>query len=122
MNIINHAVRCPECGSPMELKKTSRYLHKDGSLRKFYSCTKFPDCRGTHGAHPDGRPLGEPATHEVKQLRIKAHRLLERRFGKWNEISPRQKRIMYEWIRKNTTSGHIAKMDKSELEEFILII
>lgn len=56
---------CPDCGSPMTLR--------DSRYGKFYGCTQFPKCKGTHGAHPDGRPLGTPADRETKLARINAH-------------------------------------------------
>ena len=56
---------CPECGSTMSLR-SSRY-------GLFYGCDEFPKCRASHGAHPDGRPLGIPANAETKQWRMKAH-------------------------------------------------
>lgn len=63
--IVETELSCPDCCAPMELRQ-SRY-------GQFYGCTNFPDCRGTHGAHPDGTPLGKPGDREVKQWRIKAH-------------------------------------------------
>jgi ssDNA-binding Zn-finger/Zn-ribbon topoisomerase 1 len=58
--------KCGECGSPMILRE-SRY-------GKFWGCSRFPQCKGTHGAHQaDGRPLGTPADKETKAARIKAH-------------------------------------------------
>lgn len=56
---------CPSCASEMKLKE-SRY-------GLFYACVAFPKCRGTHGAHPDGKPLEKPATPETRQWRIRAH-------------------------------------------------
>lgn len=41
---------CSECSGSMTLRN-SRYGF-------FYGCSRFPDCRATHGAHPDGQPLG----------------------------------------------------------------
>jgi ssDNA-binding Zn-finger/Zn-ribbon topoisomerase 1 len=67
---------CPEanCGAPMELRK-SRFGF-------FYGCTRYPDCRGTHGAKSDGSPLGIPADKETRQARIAAHHAFDRL---WNE-------------------------------------
>ena len=60
-------IQCAECGSEMVLRKSLKYKSP------FYGCSRFPECRGTHGAHPDGRPLGVPANKETKEWRIKAH-------------------------------------------------
>lgn len=42
-----HDVRCGDCGAAMALRA--------GRFRPFYSCTRYPACRGAHGAHPAGR-------------------------------------------------------------------
>lgn len=60
-------VICGECSAEMVLRKSPKYKSP------FWGCSKFPECRGSHGAHPDGRPLGVPANQETKQWRIKAH-------------------------------------------------
>lgn len=56
---------CPSCGSNMTLKQSRFGL--------FYACTAFPKCRATHGAHPDGKPLGKPADATTRQWRVRAH-------------------------------------------------
>ncbi len=61
------SVLCGECGAEMVLRKSPKYKSP------FWGCSAFPACRGTHGAHPDGRPLGIPANKETKEWRIKAH-------------------------------------------------
>ena len=67
---LTEVVTCAECGSPMELRN-SRY-------GKFWGCVSFPACRGTHGAHADGRPLGTPADQATKQARMRAHAAFDR--------------------------------------------
>ena len=44
---------CPQCGSPMKLKS--------GSRGKFYSCTRYPSCRGTRD-YPASRESGGHGT------------------------------------------------------------
>jgi ssDNA-binding Zn-finger/Zn-ribbon topoisomerase 1 len=39
----------------------------------FYGCEHYPRCRSTHGAHPNGMPLGTPADVETKAARMVAH-------------------------------------------------
>lgn len=46
---------------------------RDSHFGLFWGCSRYPACRGKHGAHPDGRPLGTPATLEVRQARMAAH-------------------------------------------------
>lgn len=64
-------ISCGECGSPMVLRKSAKFP------KPFWGCSRFPDCRGTHGAHADGRPLGVPANKETKAARIEAHRVFD---------------------------------------------
>jgi ssDNA-binding Zn-finger/Zn-ribbon topoisomerase 1 len=64
---------CPECGSPMRLVET---LWDDHPWQ--YRCSRSPLCSGTHGAHPDGRPLGIPGDAATKLARIAAHDVFDR--------------------------------------------
>lgn len=96
----------------MLLRQTKKFTYGDGTPRKFYGCSNFPKCKLTHGAHPDGRPLGFPATQEVKDLRHELH-LLAASVWDWNDRA--QKAKMYQWIKKNSKVGHIAEMDLEEL-------
>ena len=73
----SHILKCPECGSWMVLKHTSKYQYKNGDDRPFFGCSRFPDCDATHGAHPDGRPLGTPATKVIKKQRMATHDLMD---------------------------------------------
>ena len=43
---------CPKCGSPMQIKTAYKGRNAGG---KFYSCTKFPRCRGTRDIRPRSR-------------------------------------------------------------------
>lgn len=65
-------VKCGECGAEMQLRKSPKFP------KPFWGCTKFPACRGAHGAHPNGRPLGVPANAETKAARIRAHDVFDR--------------------------------------------
>lgn len=62
-------IECPECGGWLHLRASRHGL--------FYGCENFPGCRATHGAHPDGKPLGRPAGPRTKAARIVAHAALD---------------------------------------------
>ena len=70
---MNGELECPDCGATMRLRH-SRY-------GLFYGCDRFPECRATHGAHPDGRPLGIPANAETKRWRMEAHDAFDQLWG-----------------------------------------
>lgn len=61
---------CPECGGAM--------LLRESRFGPFYGCMKYPLCDATHGAHPDGRPLGVPGDAATKRARIDAHEIFDR--------------------------------------------
>jgi len=98
----------------MLLRETKKYKTKDGKPRKFYGCSRYPDCKGTHGAHPNGKPLGVPADTETKQLRMDAHKLCGKIWGEWNTLDC-DKEAMYSWLKENAPRPHIAQMRKDEL-------
>jgi len=100
-------MKCPECGAEMILRKSKYGM--------FYGCSRFPLCKGTHGAHPNGKPLGFPGNKHLKRLRMLAHKELERHFGKWDGMDKKAKSKMYKWLRENTKSGHIGNMGKAEI-------
>lgn len=54
----------------MVLRVTTKYTYGDGTPRKFYGCIRYPHCNGSHGAHPNGLPLGVPADDALKSLRF----------------------------------------------------
>jgi ribonuclease HI len=103
---------CPACGSPMVLRETTRITYKDGRARKFYGCSRWPACAETHGADPDGKPLGVPATQEVRTLRHEVH-VLATRIWDWDDKA--QRKAMYAWLSENAPSGHIGAMQREEL-------
>jgi hypothetical protein len=93
-------VTCGECGSPMSLR--------DSRYGKFWGCTRYPECRGTHGAHPNGLPLGIPADEKTKRLRMEVHAMLELQ---WQGRTKRQKN----WLLGICGREHIGEMDKDML-------
>lgn len=68
-----HDVKCPECGAKMVLRSSPRFQYKNGDDRLFYGCSRFPECKGTHGADPTGKPFGVPGDTVTKHARIAAH-------------------------------------------------
>lgn len=64
---------CPECGDPMRLVET---FWSDHPWQ--WRCVRSPLCSGTHGAHPDGSPLGVPGDSLTKAARAAAHDVFDR--------------------------------------------
>lgn len=110
--------KCPKCGSKMALRETDRYRYPSGRPRKFFSCSRYPQCNGILAAHPNGTVASTPADWQTRQLRILAHDLAERIWGRWNDPGCRRK-AMYRWLELHSKHKHIGKMQKEELEEVI---
>lgn len=70
-------VKC-HCGSTASLRSNSLiYNGKEYGNGKAWICDRFPECRGSIGTHPDGRPLGTIPDEETKKLRIQVHALMD---------------------------------------------
>ena len=104
---------CPECGARMKLRNSKYGL--------FYGCTKFPECKATHGAHKDGEPLGIPANKETKEARIRAHDAFDRL---WKPDKSKRGEL-YLWLAKElgipSMNCHIGSFDKETCEKVIML-
>lgn len=56
----------------------------------------------------------------VRRLRREAHRLAEAYFGDWDNQEARRR--MYQWVGRNTKSGHIGKATEQELNIIIKLL
>lgn len=98
----------------MRLKKKSESV--------FYCCVEYPKCRGTHGAHKDGTPLGVPADKETRKARMKAHKKFDAlwRFGKMSRVRA------YEWMQKamalDKEKAHIGLFSIEQCEQLIELL
>lgn len=111
-------LRCPEpnCGALMRLRPSKYGL--------FYGCTTFPDCRSTHGAHPDGSPLGIPATGDTKKARIAAHAVFDRLWDRPHFRKKERKRARndaYRWLAAQigVREIHIGELNVEECAKVI---
>lgn len=104
-----HPVTCPDCGAPMRLRES-----KHGY---FYGCSNFPRCKTAHGAHPDGKPLGVPADHATRQMRIKAHRAFDEI---WRDHQLLTRGAAYRWLSKRMgVEAHMGAMNIEQCEHVI---
>jgi len=110
------SILCGECRSPMRLLESRKF-------GKFYGCTKWPECNGTHGAHQKtGKPLGIPTNAETKKARILAHEVFD---ILWKRGKMTRKEA-YKWMRKNLSlsseDAHISRFDIATCELLISAI
>lgn len=110
---------CPDCGSPMVLRFSSRKL---GASPFFYGCTSYPRCRTTHGAHPDGMPLGVPAGAETRAARIQAHEAFDRLWK--GPRAPFSRHAAYTWLADVMCIDelHIGDLDARRCAEVVSIV
>ncbi len=105
-------LRCPECGAAMTLQKSDLYTYRSGKPRKYYRCVRYPECKASHSAHPDGSPQGVPVPEMIRRFRKYVHVIAT---SIWDYDDEKERAAMYEWLAKNTKSGHIGKMLEPEL-------
>ena len=111
-------VKCPECGAPMRLRMTQKFRYGDGRPRRFWSCTRYPACKGIHGAHPNGEPLGIPADAETKRWRVKAHAVFD-------QIDmPRKERYLHlqRLMGLSKDEAHIGRFDIEQCKRLIQLL
>lgn len=105
-------LKCGECGAPMDLRTSPKFV------RPFYGCTKFPECRGTHGAHKTGAPLGTPANKETKLARIQAHAVFDQI---WKQKLVHNRWAAYNWMRQvmglTNRQAHIGEFNSQQCAE-----
>jgi ssDNA-binding Zn-finger/Zn-ribbon topoisomerase 1 len=107
-------LRCGDCGAPMEVRPS-----KFGC---FYGCVKWPDCNGTHGAHPDGKPKGIPANKATREARVRAHFVFDK---VWKERL-KSRREAYRWMRDamglSASQAHIGRFDRDQCDHLMALV
>lgn len=98
------------CGSPAHLLPNSLlYNGKSYGNSKAYICDRFPECRGSVGVHPNGKPLGTIPDEHTKSLRRKLHAIIDPLWQNQAYQSRRKARgQVYGWLR------HIMQMTPDE--------
>ncbi len=109
-------LKCGECGALMVLRKSKKYK------TPFYGCSRWPECKGAHGAHPDGRPLGTPCDRRTSAARIAAHDVFDR-LWKQNRMTRPQ---AYAWMRQamglSESEAHIGHFTAEQCERLVTLI
>jgi ssDNA-binding Zn-finger/Zn-ribbon topoisomerase 1 len=105
-------LKCPECGAAM-VRRNSRY-------GLFYGCSRFPECRATHGAHTStGLPLGIPGNKETKEARMAAHTAFDSLWRPKGAVFARQD--AYKWLAEelgiSSDKCHIAMFDRETCQK-----
>lgn len=105
-------LECPDCGAAMHLKDT-----KAG---RFYSCSRYPKCRATHGCHIDGSPMGIPADVETRQARMEAHRWFDTLWKSGSVTRGKAYRMLQNFMRMDRDECHIGRFSKAQCEQVVI--
>lgn len=103
-------LKCGECNHVMVLRKSMYGL--------YYSCTNFPRCHGTHGAHPWGEPKGIPADAPTKRAREDAHYYFDKLWV-GEHIPSRPKAYTWLAMQLGVKEAHIAEMDIASCKKVV---
>lgn len=105
-------LKCPDCGGTLMMRRSGKLG------RPFYGCTKFPECRGCHGAHFDGSPLGVPGDRATREARKRAHELFDK---VWQNRLVQDRQAAYKWLMKalglSVEMAHIARLTIEQCSE-----
>lgn len=110
-------LKCPECNGDLRLRRSKHGV--------FYGCENWTSgCKGSHGAHPDGRPLGSPANAATKKARMQAHRLFDRLWQPYGKTPAKMSRAQaYTWLCKamqlSNYEAHIGRFDIAQCQQLI---
>lgn len=108
-------VYCGECGEPMVLR--------DSMFGHFWGCAQFPACKGTHGAHADGTPLGIPGNRATNEARKRAHAVFDPLWRGGVVTSLMTRKDAYRWLRHtmgmSNKQGHIARFTVEQCDVLI---
>lgn len=113
-------VTCPYCGLAAVLREDS-YVHGGNGMGKYlYVCKNYPDCNAYVGVHPGTKiPMGTLADSELRNKRIKAHKMLMAIC----ENGLMTKKEAYRWIETmfgiDSSEAHIAKFSDYRCEELM---
>lgn len=107
----------------MVLRESYKYPNKNGTPRKFWSCSRWPDCNGTHSAHQSsGKPMGIPADKETKGWRIKAHAAFDPYVRKWFQSRPEGYRFLQNVMGLSEKEAHISRFNIEQCKKLIMLI
>lgn len=103
---------CGECGSKMVLRKSKYGL--------FYGCIKYPECKGTHGAHQNsGKPLGIPADEETKEWRVKAHAEFDKFWKLYGYKRPEAYELLQTIMSMSPKEAHISRFNIDDCKKLL---
>ena len=88
-------IRCPYCGSIAVIRSAADIYHDPKRKDKLYVCSNYPTCGAYVGMHPGTQqPYGPLANGDLRNLRIRAHRLFDQLW----QSGVMSRRDAYRWL------------------------
>lgn len=114
-------VRCPYCGG-IAVKRKASFLFGESAntYEYYYVCSHYPSCNSYVAAHEKtGLPMGMLANGDLRNLRIRAHKALDRIW----QNGFMTKNQAYKWLQAKLdlpeNEVHIAKFGEYRCRETI---
>ena len=114
-------MNCTYCPGVME-ERDSAVVYNGQSFGPILLCSNFPQCDARVGIR-NGKPLGTPARHELRELRKQCHAKFD---PLWKE-GDLSRTEAYQFLQKimgliDADDAHIAKFDESRCRRFLMRI
>jgi len=107
------------CGAPAELRPNSTKYGKNFGNGFAWLCSRWPECPGYVGTHPDGRPLGSLADPRTHRKRSDVHNVVD---PLWRDGTSSRGQV-YSWL--TSISGrpiHIGELSLEECDDLLTLI
>lgn len=92
-------------------------IEEDGE--PLYVCSRFPACDGTHGAHPNGAPLGRPADASTRTWRKRCHDRFDRLWREHDYSRPEAYELLQAITGLSPEEAHISRFDATTCRRVI---
>lgn len=104
------------CGAPARLADNSEYYGRSYGNGRCWMCTRFPECDGYVGTHPDDSPLGTLVDNETKQLRMQIHRIIDPLWQNQDRPKHKARGSVYGWLKRITglEAYHTGSLSKED--------
>jgi hypothetical protein len=88
------------CGATTVYQDSKAYYHGHRSYGMRWICSRWPECDGSVGAHPDGKPLGTVPSAEDKKYRSMLHAQIDPLWQNQERSKKRARGSVYGWLRR----------------------
>jgi ssDNA-binding Zn-finger/Zn-ribbon topoisomerase 1 len=93
-----------------------RFSKKYG--QHFYGCENYPECKGSHSAHPDGNPTGVPGDKVTRTCRSECHALFDPLWKQGLLARRNAYRLLAKLVGLSTEDAHIGLFTIEQCTKF----